>query len=97
MDDGGLHGKGGASGRHEGDCDEDGWGEHDRMDLIRPNGLVERLSRTRQPAVRFDGYGRTQPGPAAPEDLQAAAARDRRRRRRSRPDPLRGRLLDVEA
>lgn len=73
-------------------------GEGDEMELIRPNGLVERLPRSRRPAIDLGGYGqRTQPGAATPEELRAAAERDRRRRRRPRQDPLLGRLFDVTA
>lgn len=67
------------------------------MTLIRPNGMVERLSRGGEPGAQFNGYGRPQPGPTTPEILRAAADRERRRRRRQKPDPLRGRLVDVTA
>jgi len=65
------------------------------MTLIRPNGLVERLSRGREPGAEFSGYGRSQPGPTTPEILRSASDQDRRRRRRPKPDPLRGRLVDL--
>lgn len=67
------------------------------MTLIRPNGLVERLSRGRETGVDLNGYGRSQPGPTTPESLRAATGQDRRRRRRPKPDPLRGRLIDLTA
>jgi hypothetical protein len=66
------------------------------MNLIRPNGLVERLSLSRL-QVGLEGYGRTQPGPATPETLRLAARQERRRQPRRKADPLRGRLVDVTA
>ncbi len=66
------------------------------MNLIRPNGMVERLNRVR-PQVEFDGYGRPQPGRSSAESVRLAAQRDRRRQQRRRPDPLRGRLVDMTA
>jgi len=65
------------------------------MTLIRPNGLIERLSGGAAPRPAFDGYGRSQPGPTTPEALRSAKDRDRRRGRRPKPDPLRGRLIDL--
>ena len=67
------------------------------MDLVRPNGMVERLARVTRPAIEFDGYGRAQPGPATAQTLHLAHQQDRRRQRRRRPDPTRGRLFDVTA
>ena len=68
------------------------------MTLIRPNGLVERLDRwPHARAGGSSGYGRERPGPATAEAVRLAARQDRRRDRRPRPDPLRGRLVDVEA
>lgn len=67
------------------------------MNLIRPNGLIERLTRVPRLQVEPGGYGRRQPGPATPEALRLAARQDRRRQPRRRTDPLRGRLLDVTA
>jgi hypothetical protein len=66
------------------------------MNLIRPNGLIERLSLPRL-QVAQDGYGRAQPGPATPEILRAAARQERRRQPRRKADPLRGRLVDLTA
>ncbi len=66
------------------------------MNLIRPNGLIERLTLPRR-QVELEGYGRAQPGPATPEALRLAARQERRRQPRRKPDPLRGRLLDVTA
>ncbi|HLT01249.1 MAG TPA: hypothetical protein VK001_03680 [Geminicoccaceae bacterium] len=67
------------------------------MDLIRPNGLVERLRLGPRHQVEFEGYDRVQLGPATAEALRLAARRDRRDKRRRRPDPLRGRLVDLTA
>jgi hypothetical protein len=67
------------------------------MNLIRPNGLVERLSPTPRHQIELDGYGRAQSGPATSETLQLAARRDRRQRRRRKQDPLRGRVIDLTA
>ena len=67
------------------------------MTLIRPNGLVERLDRWRPVRTGAVAYGREQPGPTTAEAIRLAARWDRRRERRAKPDPLRGRLVDVEA
>jgi hypothetical protein len=67
------------------------------MNLIRPNGLVERLTRLPRLPVEADGYGRSQPGPATAAALQLAARQDRRQQQRRKQDPLRGRLLDLTA
>jgi hypothetical protein len=67
------------------------------MDLIRPNGLIERLTRLPHRLPGPDGYGRTQPGPATAESLRFASRQDRRQQPRRRADPLRGRLLDLTA
>ena len=72
----------------QGDCD---------MKLIRPNGMIERLVRTPRSQVQLEGYGRSQPGPATAQAVHLAARQDRREQRRRRPDPLRGRLVDVTA
>jgi hypothetical protein len=67
------------------------------MNLIRPNGLVERLWFGPRPQVELDGYGRAQLGPATAEALRLAAQQDRRQKRRRRPDPFRGRVIDLTA
>jgi hypothetical protein len=67
------------------------------MDLIRPNGLIERLGRMPQRQPGLDGYGRSQAGPATAEALRLAARQDRRQQPRRKADPLRGRLLDLTA
>jgi hypothetical protein len=68
----------------------------DAMNLIRPNGLIERLSLPRL-QVEPESYGRAQPGPATAETLRLAARQERRRQPRRKADPLRGRLIDVTA
>lgn len=67
------------------------------MNLIRPNGMVERLSLAARHQLELQGYGRAQGGPANAETLQLAARQDRRHERRRRPDPLRGRVVDLTA
>ena len=67
------------------------------MNLIRPNGLVERLWMGPRQRVELERYGRDQLGPATAETLRLGAQRDRRHKRRRRPDPLRGRLVDLTA
>ena len=66
------------------------------MNLIRPNGLIERLTLPRLQGAP-EGYGRAQPGPATAETLHLAARQERRRQPRRQADPLRGRLLDLTA
>lgn len=67
------------------------------MDLMRPNGLIERLTPMARPQVAIQSYGRSQPGPASPEAMRSAALQDRRHKPRRKVDPLRGRLLDLTA
>lgn len=67
------------------------------MDLIRPNGLIERLTQMPRQPVAADGYGRSQQGPANAQTLRLAARQDRRQQTRRKADPLRGRLLDLTA
>jgi hypothetical protein len=67
------------------------------MSLIRPNGLVERLRFGPRHAVEPEGYGRDRLGPSTAETLRLGAQRDRRQQRRRRPDPLRGRVVDLTA
>lgn len=54
--------------------------------LIRPNGMVERLTDRNPPAPAY----------AAPAMIERTR-RDRRRRPRPALDPLRGRLLDLSS
>lgn len=65
------------------------------MTPIRPDGMVERLERAGRPPHTFTGYDRAQPGASTANSLRLATEHDRRRRRRNRPDPLRGRLVDL--
>ena len=67
------------------------------MNLIRPDGLVERLWLEPRQHVHLKTYGRVQLGPATAETLRIGAQRDRRQKRRRRPDPLRGRGVDLTA
>jgi hypothetical protein len=67
------------------------------MNLIRPNGLVERLTRLPRLQIDADGYGRSQQGATTAETLRLAARQDRRQQPRRKADPLRGRLLDLTA
>jgi hypothetical protein len=67
------------------------------MDLIRPNGLIERLTQTPRQQVVADGYGRSQQGPSNAQSQRLAARQDRRQQSRRKVDPLRGRLLDLTA
>ena len=67
------------------------------MNLIRPYGLVERLWFEPRRQVEFEHYGRVQLGPATAEALLLGTQRDRRQKRRRRPDPLRGRFVDLTA
>ena len=67
------------------------------MNLIRPNGMIERLVRPPRSQIQLEGYGRAQPGPATAQAVRLGARQDRREQRRRRPDPLRGRLVDVTA
>ena len=67
------------------------------MNLIRPNGLIERLTAMPRPQIELQGYGRTQPGPATAQTLRLAARQERRGQARRKVDPLRGRLIDLTA
>ena len=67
------------------------------MNLIRPNGLIERLPPIARHEVEMNGYGRAQPAPATAETMRLAARQERRRQPRRKPDPLRGRLVDLTA
>jgi hypothetical protein len=71
--------------------------EGDVMNLNRPNGLVERLGFGPRHPVQVQGYGRDPLGPATAETIRLGSQRDRRQQRRRRPDPLRGRVVDLTA
>jgi hypothetical protein len=67
------------------------------MNLIRPNGLVERLWLGPRQQGGIEGYGRAQLGPATAESVRIGARQDRRQKRRRRLDPFRGRVVDLTA
>jgi hypothetical protein len=67
------------------------------MNLIRPNGLVERLTPMPQPQIALNGYGRSQPGPPTATTIRLAARQERRLQPRRKAEPLRGRLADLTA
>jgi hypothetical protein len=67
------------------------------MNLIRPNGLVERLWLGPRPQLELEPYGRAPLGPATAQTLRLGAQRDRRQKCRRRTDPLRGRVVDLTA
>jgi hypothetical protein len=67
------------------------------MELIRPNGLIERLRSHRRFVPAPEAYGRPQPGRSSREAVELAARQDRRGRRRRRDDPERGHLIDLMA
>ncbi|MCC2663245.1 MAG: hypothetical protein K0S35_1167 [Geminicoccaceae bacterium] len=71
--------------------------EVDEMNLIRPNGLIERLTPMPQPQIGLNGYGRSQPGPATATTMRLAARQERRVQPRRKTEPLRGRLVDLTA
>lgn len=68
------------------------------MQVINPNGMVQRLNESRkQPRLR-ERYGRRKDG--APQDAGAimiAARQDRRSQARETVDSFRGQLFDVKA
>ncbi|MGI9508047.1 MAG: hypothetical protein ACR2QJ_01705 [Geminicoccaceae bacterium] len=67
------------------------------MNILHPNGMVERIGeRHRKPALRTR-YGRDKDG--SPKDAESwRIARDNDRRDQHRhDDPLRGRLIDLDA
>jgi hypothetical protein len=67
------------------------------MDLIRPNGMIERLIGAIDLPDTPEVYGPAKPGRSTAEALRLATRQDRRRRPRRLPDRLRGRLLDLGA
>ena len=67
------------------------------MNLIRPNGLIERLTTAPRLDIDSSGYGRSQQGPANAETLRIAARQDRRQQQRRQPSAFRGQLLDLTA
>ena len=68
------------------------------MNTLHPQGMVERLGERHRKQVMLGRYGRRKEG--APKDvrtLKIAENNDRRGARRRDDDPLRGRLLDLNA
>lgn len=68
------------------------------MVVIPPHGMVERLGeRLRRPRA-LPRYGREKDGaPSTADTWKIASANDRRERPRHEVDPLRGRLVDLDA
>ncbi|NJO37601.1 MAG: hypothetical protein HC871_08255 [Rhizobiales bacterium] len=68
------------------------------MNILRPNGMVERLDEPPRRSAGPPRYGRDKDGsPKDARSLKIANGNDRRRRDRRHDDPLRGRLLDLNA
>lgn len=68
------------------------------MNILRPNGMVERLGERPQRSAGPRRYGRDKDG--SPKDANSwkiARENDRRGRDRQSDDPMRGRLLDMNA
>ncbi len=68
------------------------------MNVVRPHGLIERLDGSRRRPGQLARYGREKDG--APKDAESwriAHANDRRERPRHEAEPLRGRLVDLDA
>jgi hypothetical protein len=67
-----------------------------RMQVLNPNGMVERMSDQRKRQPLWHRYGRQKDGaPGDPRALEISAQRDRRAAPRDATDPLRGRLFDL--
>lgn len=68
------------------------------MQILRPNGMVERFGDHQKRSQFHDRYGRQKDGaPRGERTAKIAAEQDRRGKRRDVTDPLRGRLLDLTA
>lgn len=68
------------------------------MNLFHPNGMVERMSVPKRTPRLGMRYGRGKEGsPIDTETLKIADDNDRRHQPRHDADPLRGRLVDVNA
>lgn len=68
------------------------------MNILHPNGMVERMGDRRRKPATLSAYGRKKDG--SPKDQRTskiASDQDRRSQPRQDDDPLRGRLLDVDA
>ena len=67
------------------------------MEIIPPNGLVERMEDRRERTMQPMGYGRQKHGaPMNAESWRIADSNDRRDRQRLGTDPFRGRLIDLD-
>lgn len=68
------------------------------MNILHPHGMVERLGERYRKPVLLARYGRKKEGsPNDARSLKIADELDRRRHPRQEGDPLRGRLLNVNA
>ncbi len=68
------------------------------MNIIHPQGLIERMSDGHRRPRERTRYGRDKDGaPKSAENWQIARNNDRRERPRQEIDPLRGRLVDLDA
>lgn len=68
------------------------------MQILRPNGMVERFGDHQKRSQFHDQYGRQKEGaPRGERTQKIAVEQDRRNERRGVIDPLRGRLLDLTA
>jgi hypothetical protein len=68
------------------------------MNVMLPNGLVERMSERQERLRSFSRYGRKKDGaPMNAESWKIADDNDRRERSRPDSDPFRGRLVDLDA
>lgn len=66
------------------------------MNILRPHGMVERMSERHRKSDLLPRYGREKDG--SPQDAQTmkiAHDNDRRDRRRRDDNPMRGRLIDL--
>ncbi len=68
------------------------------MNILHPHGMVERMGERQRKSAPLPHYGRRKDGsPKDTRTLKIAGDQDRRSRQRQEDDPLRGRLLDLDA
>lgn len=68
------------------------------MNILHPHGMVERMGERHRRPVPRTRYGRDKDGsPKGSESWKIAKDNDRRNQPRHEPDPLRGRLIDLDA
>ena len=68
------------------------------MNILHPHGMIERLGESHRYAGFPARYGRKKQGsPKNARSMQIADENDRRRQPREDDDPLRGRLIDLNA